>query len=170
MASSPFLVHVARLRRLVGSRSHEHVSAPIGGLEVTGSHVPENADVVVDVTLESVLGGVEVSGTVEAQWVGECRRCLEVATGRLVVLVREIYTEDGDGEDTYPLVDDTVDLEVLAHDALLLELPAAPLCRPDCRGLCTNCGADLNVDQCDCEAPMDPRFAVLDSLKTKDPM
>jgi uncharacterized protein len=169
MATSPFLVHVARLRRLVGSRSHEHVSAPISGLEVTGSGVPADAEVVVDVTLESVLGGVEVSGTVEAPWVGSCRRCLEEATGRLVVPVRELYTEDGDGEDTYPLTDDTVDLEVLAHDALLLELPAAPLCRPDCRGLCAMCGTELNVEQCDCEAPRDPRFSVLDVLKTNDP-
>ncbi|MFZ0666518.1 MAG: DUF177 domain-containing protein [Acidimicrobiales bacterium] len=167
MATSPFLVHVARLRKLVGSRTHEVVSAPIPGLEVTGSHVPEGSDVVVDVVLESVLGGVEASGTVEAQWVGECRRCREEATGRLVVPVRELYTTDGDGEDTYPLIDDTVDLEVLAHDAILLELPPAPLCRADCRGLCSMCGTDLNNEQCDCQAPRDPRFAALDVLKSE---
>ena len=51
-------------------------------------------------------------------------------------------------------MNDTVDLEVLAHDALLLELPPAPLCRQDCRGLCSMCGADLNIEQCDCK-PVD---------------
>ena len=50
--------------------------------------------------------------------------------------MRELYTEDGDGEETYPLVDDEVDLEPLVRDAVLLELPLAPLCRPDCLGLC----------------------------------
>jgi DUF177 domain-containing protein len=168
MAASPFVVHVARLRRTPGTRSHEQRSAPIPGLAVTGSRVPEDADVTIDVVLESVAGGIEASGTVEAPWEGDCRRCLEQARGRLVVPVRELYTESGDGEETYPLRDDIVDLEVLAHDAILLELPPAPLCRPDCQGLCSVCGADLNVEVCDCKTPVDPRFAVLDALRGTD--
>ncbi len=169
MTASPFVVHVARLRRSIGSRSREHRSGPIAGLEVTGSRVPEGSKVVVDVVLESVFGGVEAYGTVEATWAGECRRCLAVATGRLVVPVRELYTETGDGDETYPLVNDSVDLEVLAHDALLLELPPAPLCREGCLGLCSTCGADQNVERCDCKPASDPRFAVLDVLKGGDP-
>jgi len=169
MTASPFLVHVARLRRSLGTRSHERMSAPIPGLEITGSRVPEDSDVSVDVRLESVAGGVEASGTVEAPWVGACRRCLEVAKGTLVVKVRELYTEDGDGQETYPLVNDTVDLEVLAHDALLLELPPAPLCRPDCLGICPMCGADRNTEACECVPAPDPRFAVLDALRITDP-
>jgi uncharacterized protein len=168
MTASPFLVHVARLRRSRGSRSHELRSAPIPGLEITGSSVPEDSDVSVDVVLESVAGGIEASGTVEASWAGACRRCLAEASGRLVVPVRELYTETGDGEDTYPLVDDSVDLEVLAHDAVLLELPPAPLCRPDCLGICAMCGADLNEETCDCKPLGDPRFAVLDALRSVD--
>lgn len=168
MTARPFLAHVARLRRTIASRLHEQIVAPIDGLEVTGSRVPDGAPVSVDVVLESVSGGIEASGTVEAPWVGSCRRCLEEASGTLVVPVRELYTEGGDGEDTYPLEDDTVDLEVLAHDAVLLELPAAPLCRPDCRGLCPICGANRNLDACDCKPVRDPRFAVLDVLKTTD--
>jgi uncharacterized protein len=165
MTGSQFLVHVARLRRSNGSRSHEKRSAPISDLVVTGSNVPEGSDVCVDVVLESIAGGIEVSGTVEAPWSGACRRCLAEATGTLVLPVRELYTESGDGEDTYPLDGETVDLEVLAHDAILLELPPAPLCRPDCRGLCPTCGADLNDRTCDCEPPRDPRFAALDVLR-----
>ncbi len=169
MTASPFVVHVARLRRSLGSRSHERRSGPIAGLEVTGSRVPEGSQVTVDVVLESVSGGVEACGTVEAPWTGACRRCLEVAKGSLVVPVRELYTESGDGDETYPLVNDTVDLEVLAHDAILLELPPAPLCRVDCLGLCPSCGADLNFESCGCVPVTDSRFAVLDVLKGGDP-
>jgi uncharacterized protein len=169
MGARPFVVHVARLKRQLGHRIEEHVSAPIAGLEITGSKVPEDSDVEVDVVIEAVAGGVEVSGTVESSWVGACRRCLEVATGRLVVPVRELFTEGGDGEEMYPLVDDKIDLEVLAHDAVLLELPAAPLCRPDCKGLCAMCGTELNDATCNCKAPVDARFAVLDVLKDLDP-
>jgi uncharacterized protein len=165
MTANPFVVHVARLRRTTGSRSRERRSGVIPGLEVTGSRVPEGSEVAVDVVLESVSGGVEAQGTVEAPWTGACRRCLAVAAGSLVVPVRELFTESGDGDETYPLVDDSVDLEVLAHDAVLLELPPAPLCRQGCRGLCSMCGADLNVERCDCRPATDSRFAVLDVLK-----
>jgi uncharacterized protein len=168
MTTRPFIVHVARLRRSGASRSHEQRSGPIAGLEVTGSRVPEGSDVSVDVVLEAVAGGVEVAGTVEAPWVGACRRCLAEAKGTLVVPVRELYTQSGDGNETYELRDDTVDLEVLAHDALLLELPPAPLCRPDCQGLCPMCGVDRNLEKCSCEAPTNPRFAALDALLSAD--
>jgi uncharacterized protein len=168
MTTRPFIVHVARLRRSPGGRSHEQRSGPIAGLEVTGSQVPDDAEVSVDVVLESVSGGVEVTGTVVAPWRGACRRCLADATGTLVVPVRELYTQSGVGDETYELRDDTVDLEVLAHDALLLELPPAPLCQPDCKGLCAMCGVDHNLEKCQCETPVDPRFSALDVLRTAD--
>ena len=49
-----------------------------------------------------------------------------------------------DDDELYPIADDTIDLGPLVRDAIVLELPSAPLCRPDCRGLCPHCGADRN--------------------------
>ncbi|HET7523328.1 MAG TPA: DUF177 domain-containing protein [Acidimicrobiales bacterium] len=73
--------------------------------------------------------------------------------------------EDED-EETYPLKGELLDLQPLVRDALLLELPLAPLCSEDCQGLCATCGADLNDGPCSCEhAPADPRWAALDLLK-----
>ncbi|HWS47003.1 MAG TPA: DUF177 domain-containing protein, partial [Acidimicrobiia bacterium] len=67
--------------------------------------------------------------------------------------------------ETYALDDDVVDLEPLVRDALVLELPAVPLCRDDCRGLCPSCGIDRNAATCDCAADdIDPRWAPLRSL------
>jgi uncharacterized protein len=91
-----------------------------------------------------------------------------VASGILNVRVRELYTADGDGEDTYPLVDDQVDLEDLVHDAVLLELPIAPLCDEACGGLCPMCGANRNQKACGCEMPRDERWAALDVLRVPD--
>ena len=84
--------------------------------------------------LESVLGGVVVTGAVSASWEGECRRCLETATGRLVARVREVYTDHADSEIEYAMTDDWLDLEPLAHDACILELPLAPLVGPIASG------------------------------------
>ena len=68
-------------------------------------------------------------------------------------------------DDLYPITDDTIDLGPLVRDAIVLELPMAPLCREDCLGLCPQCGADRNEAECSCVAPRDPRWANLDVLR-----
>ena len=53
----------------------------------------------------------------------------------------------------------------MARDAVLLELPLAPLCSEDCRGLCPQCGINRNVADCECVPAGDPRWSVLDTLR-----
>ncbi len=51
------------------------------------------------------------------------------------------------------------------RDALLLDLPVAPLCRDDCAGLCPSCGIDRNQSTCDCDMTIpDPRWDALREL------
>jgi len=168
VAARPFVVHVARLRRVLGTRWHEVRTGTIDDLACSGSAVAPGADIRADVTLEAIAGGITVSGVLEAPWTGECRRCLTTAAGILRIRVRELYTADGDGEDAYPLVDDEVDLEDLVHDAVLLELPIAPVCHEACRGLCPLCGTNWNERPCHCESPRDERWAALDVLRVPD--
>jgi uncharacterized protein len=187
----PFVVHVARLRRVAGTRWHEVRRGPVDpehllgpGPEGTGpggvqrlrsadSTVPEGAEATCDVTLQSFDGGVMVTGTVQVRWQGVCRRCTVQVGGELLIPVRERFTEPGrrygdpdDDEEAYPIVDDELDLGPMVHDAVVLELPLAPLCREDCRGLCPHCGADRNEESCGCVAPRDPRWANLDVLRS----
>ena len=162
-----FVVNVATL----GREGHRHVQrrGSLPGLMVSASRVPEASDVGIDVEVEAVSGGVMVSGTIEADWLGECRRCLGPATGHLTTAVRELYEPGSDGEETYPLEGDRLDLAPLARDAVLLELPQAALCGEQCRGLCPTCGADLNQGDCGCPpAGGDPRWAALDVLRGDD--
>jgi hypothetical protein len=57
---------------------------------------------------------------------------------------------------------ETVDLLPALREEFLLSLPDFPVCRPDCKGLCDTCGADLNEDACDCEATVtDSRWDAL---------
>lgn len=164
MTGSPFVVNVSRLRRVVGTRRRVQTSGVIADLAVAGSAVPEGAGVAVDVTVEAIIGGVSVAGTVSAPWAGSCRRCLHPAEGRLLTSVRELFCPGGDGADAYPLTGDVVDLAPLARDAVLLELPLAPLCQPGCKGLCPECGADLVRDPCGGHERRDERWAALDAL------
>ncbi len=166
MTSSPFTVLLGELRRNAGSRRAEQRQGAIPGLRVTSSAVPDGAEVAVHVVLESVPGAVIARGSVSAPWRGECRRCLGEAAGRVLVDVVEVFEDDHDPDETYPLEADRLDLEPLARDAVLLELPLVPLCSVDCRGLCPTCGADLNQAGCGCPAEgLDSRWAALDALR-----
>lgn len=169
--ADPFLVPITALRHTPGARRLEHRVGRLGELTVTASAVPADAEVSVDVVLGMVVGGIEASGEVRAPWRGECRRCLRPVTGELQVKVRELYRprsvhEAGEDEETYPLSRELLDLRPLARDALLLELPLAPLCQPDCAGLCPICGSDRNEAPCQCQTgATDPRWATLDRLR-----
>jgi uncharacterized protein len=180
VTAPPFIVNVAAIRRSPGSRRPEQRRGRIGGLAVTGSEVVPGSEVTIDALLEVVNGGIVVIGTVTAPWVGECRRCLCQVHGEVAIDVREIYEPRTAGrdvaqsieaeEETYPLLGDQLDLQPLARDAVLLNLPQVPLCREDCAGLCPVCGADRNDEPCGCDVEAgDPRWATLDALRSRDP-
>jgi len=99
---------------------------------------------------------------------GECMRCLEPAAPRFDVDVREVDVPGSGEELRSPYVDDEGDLDLSrwVRDALALTLPAQIVCRPDCRGLCPQCGANLNEDPEHAhEAEPDPRWAKLSEIK-----
>jgi len=100
---------------------------------------------------------------------GPCMRCLEPADPHFEVDAREV-SQPGSGDDelTSPYVNDDgeLDLEGWAHDALALALPSQITCRPDCAGLCPQCGANLNEEPDHTHEPArDPRFDKLSELK-----
>jgi uncharacterized protein len=99
-----------------------------------------------------------------------CRRCLArvevVIDSRLGVL----FTEDPSLEDAaaYPVAPAATELDVAGpvREELILAVPDYVLCRDDCRGLCVQCGKDLNEGACECRPEPDPRWAALEVLKT----
>jgi uncharacterized protein len=100
--------------------------------------------------------------------IGPCMRCLTEATPEFEIDAREI-SQPGAGEELEtPYVTDAVlDLRSWAHDALALALPAQILCRPDCAGLCPECGEDLNFagPEHHHEPGPDARWAKLSELR-----
>ncbi len=164
---SPFLVNVSVIFRSGASRRVQ-VAAPIDDLFVTGSEVPEGSDVEVDLELVPLGHTIEASGFVRATWEGDCRRCLKRAVGVVEGEVHELFEPDPVEGESYGLRHDEVDLEPLARETVVLELPQAPLCREDCLGLCPDCGVDRNEGTCSCEPALDPRWSVLDELRTTE--
>lgn len=63
---------------------------------------------------------------------------------------------------------DSFESALLVREQIVLELPAKPLCRSDCAGLCPRCGGDRNLGECTCDdAPADPRWEALVALRDK---
>jgi len=138
------------------------------GVEVI--RVPPGTDLELDLRLESVVEGVLVSGTVRALATGECARCLESLEQPLEADLQELYTYPGhEPDEPWAVVtDDSLDLEPAVRDAVVLALPLAPLCRPDCPGLCSVCGARLADDPQHSHEEIDPRWAALADLRDQD--
>jgi uncharacterized protein len=110
-------------------------------------------DVVVDGPMEVVgevigtVDGVLASFTASADGDLVCVRCLTEWTGQVSAEGSQHFGRIPD-EDGYAIEENRVDLAAPATDELALALPAAPLCKQDCLGLCPTCGTDLNKEPC----------------------
>jgi uncharacterized protein len=111
--------------------------------------VPSGRPIRLDLTVEAVGEGVLVSGRAETEATGQCARCLTSFDQAVDVRFQELFVYPGresDDEEVSRIVGETIDLEPVVRDAIVLDLPLAPLCEDDCLGLCADCGANLNDD------------------------
>ena len=118
-----------------------------------------------------------VSGTLDAATTAACSRCAEefdLPSHRLFRYVLAPAAMNGGNDFALRAEDlefsfyqgDEIDLAPLIREQALLALAERPLCREECRGLCPQCGANLNHGGCGCTiGGLDPRFAVLRDLK-----
>lgn len=116
-----------------------------------------------------VQGGLLVEGTVDSQLGLECVRCLEPFIFPILLELEETFRLPGASpkpDVSYAVSDDGwLDLTPLLREQGWVAIPMKPLCRPDCRGLCPQCGANLNLESCTCEhVRVDPRLALLKAL------
>jgi uncharacterized protein len=175
--TSPLAVDITRLGRRPGAMVtlHDTVPSPSRiGLDMIA--IEPGAPLELDLRVESVSEGVLVTGTVAGPTVGECVRCLTEVSGRVQVGLIELFaypdstTEATTEEDEVGhIVDDTIDLEQSIIDAVGLDLPFAPVCRPDCPGLCPECGISLAAEPDHHHDRIDARWAKLAGMLDPDP-
>lgn len=152
-------VSVAALLRQPGGAMPLELSFPFDAEgELDDSALPQyatridaDAEVQLRGELQHATGALSLVASASAPWHGECRRCTAEVTGIAELELRERFMEPAAAErdgDAYAIVDDQVDLGEVVLDNLLLAIPPAPLCREVCRGLCSECYADLNEGPC----------------------
>ncbi len=166
-----FTISVADLLGRPGAYRDVSVSAPLVDVEHALARL-DGAPIRLEGRLESVVEGILVTGRVEAAVTLRCARCLTALASEVAEEVCEVFFSPGHEEaaedDSYRVAGTEIDTEPLVRDAIALALPLAPLCRDDCRGLCANCGRDLNEGPCDCKfEETDPRWAPLEALRER---
>jgi uncharacterized protein len=121
---------------------------------------------------------VRLRGEIKAKLSAPCDRCLSEVTIPVEIPFDLFYAPDDPGAgqigeyelrerdlDFAVYENDQIDLDELILEQLELSLPYRILCGENCRGLCPQCGADLNVEQCGCKAWIDPRWQALAELR-----
>lgn len=121
-----------------------------------------------DVLVRGVLSGdieLECSRCLKAFEVGIKSRMDIVFHPEVVNKKEESHGLRADELDTEFYKDDTLDVDNLLVEQLILNVPMKPLCSPECKGICPKCGTDLNLEQCNCETvEIDPRLKILETL------
>lgn len=162
----PLVVHAVELLRRPGTRRDVDADLQPGELGLDDPRLVAGHPVGVRLHLESLADGIVVGGHLTASWSGTCRRCLQPVSGVTHSEIGELYQQTVTDPDAFPLSGDLLDLEPMVRETVLLDVPADPLCTPDCAGLCPVCGADRNTAPCSCDEPTgDDRWAVLDELR-----
>ena len=132
-------------------------------------------------TYQPLKNGVNVKGrayskadvvhlelTVSFDFFGVCDRCAENFERQYSFEVAKIvvaHLENEEEDEGYLITEnDMVDLTDFVYQEIQLFLPQKMLCNDDCKGLCPQCGANLNKEKCDCKPAVDPRMEALLAL------
>ena len=149
-----------------------------GSIDFHSAEIKQVEPLEVTATAELLEGQIRIEGNLETKIEMVCARCLEPViedvSRSFDLFYAPLQKEDKTGEDQ--LKDDDTEIGFYQGDGLfladvikeqvLLALPLKVICQSDCRGLCPNCGANLNHEECRCEThATDARLAPLARLK-----
>ena len=172
-AAAPFVVDVRPLLGKPGAYQRVDLTEPAGeGIGTPVVTLAADAPVHVVAMLESVREGILVTGTASAVGTAACSRCLDPVEVDLTADLQDLYAWNAEeaevdefGERGPHLDGELLDLRPAVRDDLMLEMPLAPVCDPECPGLCPQCGARLADEPNHAHDSGDPRWAALSALK-----
>ena len=168
-------IELANLEDGKGSFANSYQPADLNPIdEQVSLRAPANVSVKVRLSGQELF----VTGRLEAAAQVECDRCLkpvEVDVDSDFSL-EYITGKDYESSQTAELGEEamaisvfdgeSIDVDEIVREQLLLAVPSRRLCRDDCKGICPECGTDLNSGSCNCKSNyVDPRWAALKNLK-----
>ena len=147
------------VERIPEEGSHYNGSDPASTLSLDDdAFIRAEGDVEYALYAQQVSEELIVRGTLSIPLALQCTRCSEFFSTTVT---------DSDFLRAYPASEDTESVEITLdmRENLLLHIPTFPVCGEGCKGLCTQCGADLNKSSCECKEGQRPNpWLALDNL------
>ena len=130
-----------------------------------GTYQPLQKDVEIKGSVYQKADVVYLDISFSFEFIGVCDRCAEDIKKDYCFKLNKILVpsmeSDADFDDYIVVEDGVLNLDELVEEEIQLFLPSKMLCSDDCKGLCTKCGKNLNLGNCDCKKDVDPRMAAL---------
>ena len=117
--------------------------------------------------VKNTAGVLELTADIRADMTVRCDRCatpFDVSLTPRFTATLQADAEDEDSENVFPLDGDGVNVSDVLETCFILDMDQKFLCREDCKGLCPDCGKNLNDGPCNCKKQIDPRMAALGQL------
>lgn len=165
---------IIRLDKLRDGSHHQKWSGTLSGIDLV--YPEEITDVAVTADIHRLHDLITVRGRITGSLTRPCDRCLEPADVSLktplhvVIRVRSVATaaQEGDeGESIVTVADEDSEVNITdpIRDRLVVDFPLVVHCDEACKGLCPQCGANLNIAPCTCAVSVDPRWEALKSIR-----
>lgn len=126
------------------------------------------APVVVKGTVTNTGEGFLLEAEVDFTYQTSCSRCLEPISKQETIAVKEQFAQDkeaAESDNVYYFYGDFIEIDECIREQIVLSIPMKILCQDRCKGLCPECGKNLNREACTClPADIHPQFAKLKSL------
>lgn len=168
-------INVAKLRKMAGTTENFNLQETLN--VSTGRDILLTKPVELNLKITNTGKLLEFKGEVKAHAEVVCSRCLEQFHQTIEAEFHEEFIHVSDYKDFMESLEDedieykfyesdTIVLDDIVIENLMLHLPMQLLCKDDCSGLCIVCGQNLNEGKCQCKAGnVDPRLAILAKLK-----
>ena len=139
----------------------------LSGMEWNGAK-PFTRPIQVRGAVRNRAGAMELNARLDTVLSLTCDRCAKPFEREKTVEYETLLAfelANGESDDIVLLdKDGELELDELTREVFLLEMDTKNLCSEDCKGLCSGCGVDLNVEKCRCKKEIDPRWAKLAQL------
>jgi uncharacterized protein len=161
------------LRLRPGEELRDAVAIGLEPYDLGGErYLPVPSEALAELEIQRATSGDVFHLRFDTRLHGPCMRCLGDAVVDVAVAAVEYQASDDAAPDelrTEYVEDDQLQLSRWARDAIATALPGQIVCRPDCAGLCPDCGLDLNEQPHEhIETVADPRWAALEALRVDD--
>jgi uncharacterized protein len=164
------IINVLQAKKAIGNEQTFEFITSAGQLAIEGETPWKSSVIQVEGKLINNGRVIAVNGIITTTAKYQCSCCLENFTVNVEIPFNDNYQQTNDEPieseaDLAYYTGDEIDIADLIRESLILAEPLKIVCSENCRGLCTHCGINLNIEECSCQTKLvDPRLAVLQKL------